>query len=107
MRSGLLVKLNVLGSDSSTLTVASEFPDIDFVHISGFKSNGENFGNLLNDDWGVLREAGFPRYQQAVDAGISDDGTRYEFTRFLDPAGQGRDTDASTWEMRFGFRYDF
>jgi basic membrane protein A len=27
--------------------VASEFPDIDIIHISGFKSNGENFGNLM------------------------------------------------------------
>lgn len=27
--------------------VASEFPDVDIVHISGFKSNGENFGNLF------------------------------------------------------------
>lgn len=30
-----------------TETVASEFPDIDFIHVSGFKSNGENFGNLF------------------------------------------------------------
>ncbi len=28
-------------------TVASEFPDVDIIHISGFKSNGENFGNLM------------------------------------------------------------
>jgi len=28
-------------------TVASEFPDVDIIHISGFKSNGENFGNLF------------------------------------------------------------
>lgn len=27
--------------------VASEFPNVDIVHISGFKSNGENFGNLF------------------------------------------------------------
>ncbi len=27
--------------------VASEFPDVDIIHISGFKSNGENFGNLF------------------------------------------------------------
>ncbi|MEM7125752.1 MAG: BMP family ABC transporter substrate-binding protein [Chloroflexota bacterium] len=27
--------------------VASEFPDVDIVHISGFKANGENFGNLF------------------------------------------------------------
>jgi basic membrane protein A and related proteins len=28
-------------------TVASEFPDIMYVHISGYKSNGTNFGNLF------------------------------------------------------------
>jgi basic membrane protein A len=28
-------------------TVAGEFPDITFIHISGFKSNTKNFGNLF------------------------------------------------------------
>ena len=28
-------------------TVASEFPDVDIIHISGYKSNGENFGHLF------------------------------------------------------------
>lgn len=28
-------------------TVASEFPDVTYIHISGFKSNMENFGNLF------------------------------------------------------------
>lgn len=28
-------------------TVASEFPNVDIIHISGFKANGENFGNLF------------------------------------------------------------
>ncbi len=27
--------------------VANEFPDITFIHISGYKSNGKNFGNLF------------------------------------------------------------
>ena len=27
--------------------VAEEFPDMDIIHISGFKSNGANFGNLM------------------------------------------------------------
>lgn len=27
--------------------VASEFPDVDIIHISGFKSNEDNFGNLF------------------------------------------------------------
>ena len=28
-------------------TVAEEFPDIAFIHISGYKSNMKNFGNLF------------------------------------------------------------
>lgn len=32
--------------DASEL-VASEFPDIDIIHVSGYKANGENFGNLM------------------------------------------------------------
>ncbi len=27
--------------------VANEFPDVDIIHISGYKANGENFGNLM------------------------------------------------------------
>ena len=27
--------------------VAEEFPDVDIIHLTGFKSNGENFGNLM------------------------------------------------------------
>ncbi|MBP6472015.1 MAG: BMP family ABC transporter substrate-binding protein [Chloroflexi bacterium] len=27
--------------------VANEFPDVDIIHISGYKSNEENFGNLM------------------------------------------------------------
>lgn len=28
-------------------TVANEFPDVDIIHISGYKSNDSNFGNLM------------------------------------------------------------
>jgi basic membrane protein A len=28
-------------------TVAAEFPDTTYIHISGYKTNGENFGNLF------------------------------------------------------------
>ncbi len=35
------------GYMDATELVASEFPDADFIHISGFKSNEDNFGNLF------------------------------------------------------------
>ncbi len=66
----------------------------------------ENLGNLLNDEWGVMRETSFPRAQAAVDANIDGEG-RYVFNRFLDPAKQSRVTEASLWEIRFGVRYSF
>src|SRR5690606_30077245 len=33
------------GFMDATETVAGEFPDKDFVHVSGYKFNGTNFGN--------------------------------------------------------------
>jgi len=35
------------GYMDASATVAEEFPDVDIIHISGFLSNGENFGNLF------------------------------------------------------------
>lgn len=35
------------GFMDSSETVAAEFPDTDIIHISGFKANGANFGNLM------------------------------------------------------------
>ena len=35
------------GFMDATETVAGEFPDKDFVHVSGYKFNGTNFGNLM------------------------------------------------------------
>ena len=82
--------------------------------IPGFRSEDrasaflviENFGNLINDDWGVLKEAGFPYYQSGVDASVNGDG-QYVFNEFFEPAGQGRVTDASLWEVRLGVKYRF
>ncbi len=35
------------GFMDGTLTVAEEFPDKSFIHVSGYKSNDTNFGNLM------------------------------------------------------------
>ncbi|WGL17144.1 TonB-dependent receptor [Microbulbifer bruguierae] len=82
--------------------------------LPGFRSNDrahayfivENLGNLLSDDWGVMYEGSFPRYQAAVETSIDDEG-RYVFEEFLDPAGQTRVADASFWQARLGIRYEF
>ncbi len=50
----------------------------------------DNFGNLLNDDWGVLYQAPFPRT-------IS----------LTDETPESRVGDASRYEIRLGVQYDF
>ena len=64
-----------------------------------------NFCNMLNDDWCVLKEAGFPRMDDVVNMEI-ENGT-YIFEEFVNPGGQSRSLNASLWEMRIGVRYTF
>lgn len=66
----------------------------------------ENFTNMLNDSWGVLRQASFPRMFQIVDARIDRENNVYEFNEFFERS-QGRATSASLWEMRFGVKVNF
>jgi basic membrane protein A len=42
-----LIITTSFGFMDPTETVAGEFPDIDFVHVSGYKANGSNFGNVM------------------------------------------------------------
>jgi hypothetical protein len=67
----------------------------------------ENVGNLLNDDWGVLKEQGFPRNQAVVQINETTGTGPYLYEQFFSPAPQGRVADASLWELRFGVSYDF
>jgi hypothetical protein len=64
----------------------------------------ENFGNMLNDDWGVLKQGSF--LKSAVETSVTDDG-QYSFDSFDSPTPQSRVTDASLWEIRVGVKYDF
>ncbi|MBI3764019.1 MAG: BMP family ABC transporter substrate-binding protein [Chloroflexi bacterium] len=42
-----LIITTSFGYMDATGTVAEEFPDATFIHVSGFKTNGKNFGNLF------------------------------------------------------------
>jgi outer membrane receptor for ferrienterochelin and colicin len=89
------------------LRVEQEFPGFTEGHkFAGFIVI-KNLCNLLNDEWCVLREAGFPRMQGIVDMDLSDDGSQYIYEEFLDPPGQGRVSDPSLWEIRVGLTYRF
>ncbi|WP_026376768.1 TonB-dependent receptor [Aestuariibacter salexigens] len=66
----------------------------------------ENFGNFLNDDWGVLEEASFPRTQPIVDASINGNG-QFVYNEFITPGLESVVSDASLYEIRLGVRYRF
>ncbi|MBD3771722.1 MAG: TonB-dependent receptor [Rhodobacterales bacterium] len=66
----------------------------------------ENVGNLLNSDWGILREHGFPGNAELYDAYIQDG--QYVITDFNGDA----DSDSivispSLWQVHFGIKYKF
>ncbi len=105
---GGIVPRNVDYSDWYTkvdLRISQEIP--------GFSENQkgtvffviENIGNLLNDEWGVFREVGFPRTAAIVDASLNGNN-QYVFENFNDPS-QSRVGSASLWSMRFGLSYRF
>lgn len=64
-------------------------------HIASGFVTIDNLTNLINDEWGILRQAGFPR-QCTVDA-----------TGAPSEQCESRIGDASRYEIRFGVRYEF
>ena len=88
------------------LRVEQELPGFSPGHRTSAFLVVENLGNLINDEWGVLREAAFPQAQDVVNVGRNAAG-QYVFEEFFLPAGQSRVADASLWEIRVGLRYQF
>ncbi len=76
------------------LKIEQEFNFSNGHTASGFMTI-DNLTNLINDEWGVLRQAGFPR-QCTVDA-----------TGVPTEQCEARIGDASRYEIRFGLRYEF
>jgi hypothetical protein len=109
LKRGEVMKRNSINSDWWTkfdVKITQEFPGFSPDHKASAFIVIENFGNFLNDDWGVMYETSFPRSQEIVDASINDSG-QYVFEEFIKPQGQTRVADASIWEMRMGVKYDF
>ena len=66
----------------------------------------ENVGNLLNSDWGILREHGFPGNAELYDANIVNG--QYEITSFNRDADDDRIVvSPSLWQVHFGIKYKF
>ena len=77
----------------------------------------ENFLNMLNSDWGALRQVAFPYRASLVDvtclqangAAVTTAGqacARYQYSNFREP-GLTTYTNYSIWQVRLGIRLDF
>ena len=86
------------------LRISQELPGFSPDHSSQVYFTIQNLGNLLNDDWGVLKERTFPRTADAVEASIS--GNQYVFEEFTSQT-VSRVSNASLWKIRIGFNYRF
>ena len=66
----------------------------------------ENVGNLINPDWGILREHGFPGNAELYSAYI--DNGQYVITSFNRDADQDSIVvSPSLWQVHFGVKYKF
>jgi outer membrane receptor for ferrienterochelin and colicin len=66
----------------------------------------ENVGNLLNPEWGILREHGFPGNAELYTAKIVNG--QYEITSFNDGANDDSIVvSPSLWQVHFGIKYKF
>ncbi len=88
------------------LKISQEIPGFMEGHKGQAYFTIKNIGNMLNDDWGVLKEGAFVG-NRMVRANINDDG-QYEFTQFNeDNAVQDTKQNASVWQIRMGVSYRF
>ncbi|MCZ6716901.1 MAG: TonB-dependent receptor, partial [Gammaproteobacteria bacterium] len=114
---GCILPRNGFNSDwwnKFDLKISQDLPGFGSEHRVQAYFIVENFGNLLNDDWGVLYEQRFPRTANIVKAsfldtaGTPDDFSddQYVFEEFFE-LNQSRATSTSLWSARVGVTYRF
>lgn len=90
---------------SFDLKINQEIPGF----VDGHKGNAffvvKNIGNLLNDDWGVMKQGAFVGNRMVA---MSIEDGKYVYEEF-NASNQDQDyyKDASLWEIRIGVSYDF
>jgi outer membrane receptor for ferrienterochelin and colicin len=88
------------------LRVSQEIPGFMDGHKGEVYFAVRNLGNLINSDWGVLRQVPFEYNQAVIDATIEDDGT-YTYTNFDGERDQRVFTSSSSYSIRVGVKYTF
>jgi hypothetical protein len=75
----------------------------------------ENIGNLLNDEWGVVQQLGFPFYStdiEAVNCQVAGSacaagiGNFYQYNRIAQDSASSFNA-SSVWQAKIGIRYSF
>jgi len=105
---GEITKRNAQNADwwvTVDLKINQEIPGL----YEGHKGNAffvvKNFTNMLNDDWGVLKQGTFVGNRMV---GMSIEDGKYVYESFQAAnAEQEFYTDASLWEVRVGVSYEF
>lgn len=80
--------------------------------LEGHSASGfiviDNVTNLINDEWGVFKEASFPRLNNMVDGQLINDGQQIRFDTFnADRIIEPRVSSPSLWSVRVGLKYAF
>lgn len=86
--------------------VSQELPAFAEGHSASAFFVIENLGNLLNDDWGVLRQGNFVS-ESVVEASVNDAGQYVYETFYGADQRDSYSTAASLWEIRVGINYRF
>ncbi len=89
------------------LRIEQEFPGALQGHKSKAYFTIENIGNMLNDEWGAVYQAGFPQTVGIVDASLDETTNQYVYNEFFAADAERRQTSISLWEMRVGVKYEF
>ena len=87
------------------LRVQQELPGFTENHRASAFFVIKNVGNLLNDDWGTLKQVNY-RTQSIVTPSLNDDG-QYVYKSFDAPNDGVASRDPSLWEVRIGVKYNF
>jgi hypothetical protein len=89
------------------LRVNQELPAFYEGHTANAFFIIKNLGNLLNDDWGTLKQVNFNTQSIiSLDSSLNDAG-QYVYTDFDAPNNGSPRRDPSLWEVRVGLNYRF
>ena len=87
--------------------ISQEIPGFMDGHKGNVFFTIKNVGNLLNDDWGVLKEGAFVG-NRMVNMSYDSDNDQYIYERFSkNAAQQDVQNSGSLWQMRVGVNYRF